>query len=121
MIDLDPPGGQDSLFLRPSIRSVAPKTEPEPKYVIHAQNVEIELPAGEITVYLDMPHGWHNGDDGLCTLSFDKIGDSPVTVTIGETTVTDYYVQIKIPVSITTGMTPLKVTLSAAAKCKLGW
>lgn len=93
-----------------------------PEFEFKEQNVEIELPAGESTVYFNMPQNWHNGDQGNCTFSCNKIGDNPVTVTLGSNTpVTNYYVEVKVPISSTIGMTPMKLTLSGPAKCKLGW
>ncbi|MBQ3715658.1 MAG: hypothetical protein II892_08775 [Fibrobacter sp.] len=93
-----------------------------PEFEFKEQNAEVELPAGESTVYFNMPQNWHNGDAGNCTFSCNKIGDNPVTVTLGSfTPVTNYYVEIKVPISSTIGMTPMKLTLSGPAKCKLGW
>ena len=93
-----------------------------PEFEFKEQNVEIELPAGESTVYFNMPQNWHNGDAGNCTFSCNKIGDKQITVTLGSfTPVTNYYVEIKVPISSTIGMTPMKLNLSGPAKCKLGW
>jgi hypothetical protein len=93
-----------------------------PEFEFKEQNEEIELPAGESTVYFNMPQNWHNGDAGNCTFSCNKIGDNPVTVTLGSfTPATNYYVEIKVPISSTIGMTSMKLTLSGPAKCKLGW
>lgn len=112
----------DNGVLKVSCDPVKTIDSDHPEFEFKAQNEEIELPAGESTVYFNMPQKWHNGDAGNCTFSCNKIGDKQVTVTLGSfTPVTNYYVEIKVPISSTIGMTPMKLTLSGPAKCKLGW
>jgi len=112
----------DNGVLKVSCDPVKTIDSDHPEFEFKAQNEEIELPAGESTVYFNMPQKWHNEDAGNCTFSCNKIGDKQVTVTLGSfTPVTNYYVEIKVPISSTIGMTPMKLTLSGPAKCKLGW
>ena len=92
-----------------------------PEFEFKEQNVKIPMPAGESTVYFNMAQGWHNGEQGSCTFSCQIPSGGMLTVTIGSSTKSDYYVPMSIPISSTTGMTPMKVTLSAAAECMLGW
>lgn len=92
-----------------------------PEFEFKAQNTKIAMPAGESTVYFNMQPGWHNNDGGNCTFSCQVPTGGLLTVTIGTQTKTDYYVAMGIPISSTTGMTPMKVTLSVAAECMLGW
>lgn len=92
-----------------------------PEFEFKAQNTKIAMPAGESTVYFNMPSGWHNNDGGDCTFSCQVPTGGLLTVTINNQTKTDFYVPMGIPISSTTGMTPMKVTLSVAAECMLGW
>ena len=92
-----------------------------PEFEFKAQNTKIAMPAGESTVYFNMQPSWHNNDGGNCTFSCQVPTGGLLTVTINNKTMTDYYVPIGIPISSTTGMTPMKVTLSVAAECMLGW
>ena len=92
-----------------------------PEFEFKEQNVKIAMPAGESTVYFNMPSGWHNTNEGTCTFSCQVPTGGLLTVTINNKTSTDFYVPIQIPISSTTGMKPMKVTLSVAAECMLGW
>ena len=112
----------DNGVLKVSCDPVNTIDSDHPEFEFKEQNAEIELPAGESTVYFNMPQNWHNGDAGNCTFSCNKIGNDQITVTLGSfTPVTNYYVEIKVPISSTIGMTPMKLTLSGPAKCKVGW
>ena len=92
-----------------------------PEFEFKEQNTKIAMPAGESTVYFNMPSGWHNTNEGMCTFSCQVPTGGLLTVTINNQTKTDFYVPMSIPISSTTGMTPMKVTLSVAAECMLGW
>lgn len=102
-------------------KAVSTVDSDHPEFEFKEQNVKIPMPAGESTVYFNMAQGWHNGEQGSCTFSCQIPTGGMLTVTIGSSTKSDYYVPMSIPISSTTGMTPMKVTLSAAAECMLGW
>lgn len=111
----------DNGVLKVSCDPVKTIDSDHPEFEFKAQNTKIAMPAGESTVYFNMQPGWHNNDGGNCTFSCQVPTGGLLTVTINNQTKTDYYVPIGIPISSTTGMTPMKVTLSVAAECMLGW
>lgn len=111
----------DNGVLKVSCDPVKTIDSDHPEFEFKAQNTKIAMPAGESTVYFNMQPGWHNNDGGNCTFSCQVPTGGLLTVTINNQTKTDYYVPMGIPISSTTGMTPMKVTLSVAAECMLGW
>ena len=111
----------DNGVLKVSCDPVKTIDSDHPEFEFKAQNTKIAMPAGESTVYFNMQPGWHNNDGGNCTFSCQVPTGGLLTVTINNQTKTDYYVPMGIPISSTTGMTPMKVTLSVAAEGMLGW
>ena len=92
-----------------------------PDYELTEQNTSIELPAGKVTVTMNLPASWHNGEtSGTCTFQCDGTNQQ-ITVKAGGVSGTNYSVQLKIPISSTINGYGLDVELSADAKCKVGW
>ena len=92
-----------------------------PDYELKEQNTSIDLPAGKVTVTMNLPSNWHNGDtSGKCTFQCDGTNQQ-ITVKAGGVSGTNYSVQLQIPISSTINGYALDVELSAAAKCKVGW
>lgn len=92
-----------------------------PDYELKAQNTGISLPAGKVTVIMNLPASWHNNETtGTCTFQCDGTNQQ-ITVKAGGVSGTNYSVQLKIPISSTINGYALDVELSAAATCKVGW
>ena len=92
-----------------------------PDYELKEQNTSIDLPAGKVTVTMNLPASWHNNEtSGTCTFQCDGTNQQ-ITVKAGGVSGTNYSVQLKIPISSTINGYALDVELSGDAKCKVGW
>ena len=93
----------------------------KPDYVLEAQNTAIDLPAGSVTLVMNLPETWHNGTTGTCTFScgFKNAGTSGSVAGVELTG--SYHMTASIPISKTINGTAVTVELSEAASCQVGW
>ena len=112
----------DNSILDVNCEEVISVDATDPDYVLPEKDTEIALPEGEVALILDLPSGWHGGSDtGTCTLRCQEAGKA-FTVAVGtQTSKESYSPELTLMVSQTVNKTALTVTLSAAAKCKVGY
>lgn len=91
-----------------------------PEYELAAQDTEIELPAGDVTISMKLSETWHNETSGTCTFSCQGSGEISGSVD-GISFSGSYYVSTTIPITSTISGYSLSVSLNIPAKCKVGW
>ncbi len=94
-----------------------------PGYELTSSNADVDLPAGNTVISMNLPEDWHNWVAGDCTF-YCSVGtdQGDISGSVDGVPISgNYYISVKIPITSTINGYLLPITLTYPARCGISW